>query len=210
LEYEKLERRLGRISYVSVIAVVASAFGALLMFVIGAVKVVRAYQTYFAENPFALSATAKGANAAITYLVQAIDAFLIAIVLMIFGGGIYNLFIHAVSERQRHLFGIRSIAHLKSLLAELVIVILMVKFLEEALHSSGSYGWDILILPVSVILFAVAVRVLRLRGDSHCRTPDLAPKSMRLDRLEHEPQVGAGIDSLLGVETVAQRGERLL
>ena len=45
---------------------------------------------------------------------------------------------------------------------------------------------------------------------THCRTPDLAPNSMRLDRLKHEAQLGAGVDRPLGVEAFAQRDERLL
>jgi uncharacterized membrane protein YqhA len=163
VNFDKLEHRLTRLRYVSIIAVVASGFGALLMFVIGAVKVVRAYKTYFTENLLAGTAALDGANAAIAYLIQAIDAFLIAIGLMIFAGGIYNLFIHAVPKGRRNLFGIESITHLKSLLAELIIVILMVKFLEEALHSREGYEWDIIILPVGVVLIAIAVRVLRFR-----------------------------------------------
>jgi len=106
---------------------------------------------------------AAGANVAIVHLVQAIDAFLIAIGLMIFGGGIYNLFVHQIPEGQRKLFGIQSIAHLKSLLAELVVVILIVKFLEEALHNDASYHWDILVLPMGVLLIALSVRVLRFK-----------------------------------------------
>jgi hypothetical protein len=53
------------------------------------------------------------------------------------------------------------------LLAELVIVILMVKFLEEALHSRDGYQWDIVLLPVGVLLIAIAVRVLGLKDYDH-------------------------------------------
>jgi len=163
VNFSKIERFVARFRFISIIAVLASGFGALLMFIIGAVKVVRAYKIYFAEHLLSGPAALAGASAAITYLVQAIDAFLIAIGLMIFGGGIYNLFIHPVPEGQRSLFGIETITQLKSLLAELVVVILMVKFLEEALHSRGGYQWDIVILPVGVLLIAIAVRVLRFR-----------------------------------------------
>jgi uncharacterized membrane protein YqhA len=100
VELEKLESRLAFVRYISIIAVIASGLGALLMFVIGAVKVARAYKTYFTENLLSGAAALEGANAAITYLVQALDAFLIAIGLMIFGGGIYNLFIRAVPAEQ--------------------------------------------------------------------------------------------------------------
>lgn len=158
-----LERRLMRFRYISIIAVVASAFGSLLMFIIGAIKVVRAYLAVFSENILTGAGVGAGANVAIVYLVQAIDAFLIAIGLMIFGGGIYNLFVHAIPDGHRKLFGIESIAQLKSLLAELIVVILIVKFLEEALHSDAAYQWDIIVLPAGVLLIAIAVRLLRFK-----------------------------------------------
>jgi hypothetical protein len=41
-----------------------------------------------------------------------------------------------------------------------VVMILTVKFLEEALHSSDGYEWAMVILPVGVLLIAFAVRVL--------------------------------------------------
>jgi uncharacterized membrane protein YqhA len=163
VDFGPIERMVARFRYISIIAVVASGFGALLMFVIGAVKVVRAYKTYLSENLLSGAIALQGATAAITFLVQAIDAFLIAIGLMIFGGGIYNLFIHPVPEGQRRLFGIETITQLKSLLAELVVVILMVKFLEEALHSRDGYQWDMIVLPIGVLLIAIAVRLLRFR-----------------------------------------------
>lgn len=103
---------------------------------------------------------------AIAYVVQAIDAFLIALVLMIFGGGIYNLFIHTVAGDQpgeKPLTQIKSISQLKTILAELVIIILMVKFLEVALKSLGSYQWEILMLPMGVLMLAIAIRILKLK-----------------------------------------------
>lgn len=152
----------------SLIAVIASGFGSLLMYVIGAVKVYRAYVSYFLLKPEGGSLSLAGANLAISYLVQAIDAFLIALVLMIFGGGIYNLFVRAVdeAEHQTHkLFRIRSIGELKRILAELVIIILMVKFLETALSSPGGYHWQMLVLPAGVLMLAAAVKILNLRKD---------------------------------------------
>ena len=162
------EKRFGHIRYASIIAVIASAFGSLLMYVIGAVKVYRAYVSYFMLEPQERLSPLPGADVAITFLVQAIDAFLIALVLMIFGGGIYNLFIRAVdvAEQQSHkLFRIRSIGELKRILAELVIIILMVKFLETALSSPDGYHWQMLVLPAGVLMLAAAVKVINIRTD---------------------------------------------
>lgn len=165
MEMGKFENIVSRVRYISIIAVIACGLGSLLMYVIGGVKVLRAYTSYFGWNSEA-DASLQGANVAIAYVVQAIDAFLIALVLMIFGGGIYNLFIHTVAEIQpgtRPLTQIKSISQLKTILAELVIIILMVKFLEVALRNLGSYQWEILILPVGVLMLAIAIRVLKLK-----------------------------------------------
>ena len=87
---------------------------------------------------------------------------------MIFGGGVYNLFVNAV-DSTRHLshklFRVDSIAALKRILAELVIVILLVKFLEGALNNESGLQWELLIIPGGVLMLAAAVRILRLEND---------------------------------------------
>ena len=166
MQLEKIESNIGWIRLISVIAVVASAFGSLLMFVIGAVKVLRAYVTYLEPDLLTKAAPNESANLAIALVVQAIDAFLIALVLLIFAKGIYNLFVREISSAQPTVRGwanIRSISHLKAILAELVIIILMVKFLESALRTFGGYEWEMLILPLGVVMLAGAVRVLELK-----------------------------------------------
>ena len=45
---------------------------------------------------------------------------------------------------------------------------------------------------------------------SHCRTPDMALNSMRLDRVINEAQVGAGVFHLLSIQVFAKRDESLL
>jgi hypothetical protein len=93
-------------------------------------------------------------------------AAIIAVALLIFGGGIYNLFVREVDNPApgtQQLLEIKSISQLKRVLAELIIVIVMVKFLEQALHSIGSYQWEMLILPADALMMAVAVKVLGLR-----------------------------------------------
>jgi putative NADH-flavin reductase len=49
-----------------------------------------------------------------------------------------------------------------------------------------------------------------LGSGQQCRTPDIAPYSMRLDRLVDEPQVGARVLQLLDIEMVAKGDEGLL
>jgi uncharacterized membrane protein YqhA len=164
MENKNFEGLFARFRKISIIAVVASGFGAVLMFIIGAVKVFKAYKSYFFTEALTGTGPLSGANVSIAYLVQAIDAFLIALVMMIFGAGIFSLFVQdeAVSPKMpSKLFQIRDMAELKQILAELIVVILMVKFLEGALLGSTGTGWGALVLPAAVLMFALAVWILR-------------------------------------------------
>ncbi len=150
---------------VSIIAVISSAAGSLLMFFIGAVKVLRAVDSYFSLPTEATAEYANRSGPAIAYLVQSIDAFLIALVLMIFSSGVYRLLISdapPVEGTTRGPFQIRSITELKRILADMIIIILMVKFLESALVNSTGFEWEALVLPGAILLLAAAVRVLKL------------------------------------------------
>ena len=166
MELGRIERSIANVRYISVIAVVALGFASFLMFVIGAGKIFHAYESYFGEGMLPRSNPSVSASLAIAYVVQAIDAFLIALVMLIFGAGIYNLFIHSTDielPQIRNWARVESIYQLKGILAELVIIILMVKFLEGALRNFGAYQWEMLILPLGVLMLAAAVKLLQLK-----------------------------------------------
>ncbi len=161
-----MERLFGQYQKISIIAVIASGLGSLLMFIMGAVKLIRAYTSYFSPVLEDGTFSQVAANQSITYVVQAIDAFLIALVMVVFSSGVYSLFVSEKSLDERHSskrFGITSLGALKQSLAELVVIILMVKFLEEALVGIESFGWLSLVLPVSILLLAAAVRIINLQ-----------------------------------------------
>ena len=160
-----IEKVFNQYRKVSVIAVLSSLLGSLLMFIIGAVKVARAYDTYFLTATEPVSDAKIRAGLAIAYLVQAIDASLIALALMIFGYGVFMLFVADKDALERGTsagFEIRSIKELKKILADMIVIILMVKFLESALANTGGFGWEALVLPAAILLLAAAVRVLKL------------------------------------------------
>ena len=138
------------------------------MFLIGAVKTSMAYLAYFSGgigNHADLSA-----KLAITYMIQAIDVFLIGLVLMIFTGGIYNLFIRRPESDASGINSwvkVTSITQLKRILAELVIVILFVKTLEGALAiEPGDLRWENLVLPLGILMLALALKFMDFKkGD---------------------------------------------
>lgn len=163
----KLEKHLYPLRYMGLAGVIASFFAAALMCVIGIAKTVRAFAVYFRQGVAPSSPMSpKAANFAMAYLIQAIDAFLIALVFLLFSYGVYTLFIRKIDAAK---FGVLSwinienISQLKNILAELVIIILFVKFLEAALLNLEALSWEMLILPISTLLLALALKFLELK-----------------------------------------------
>jgi uncharacterized membrane protein YqhA len=157
---------LGKLRYISVIAVISAALSSVLMFIIGAVKTYSAYALYLGS---ALSdANNLATKQAIALLIQGIDAFLIALVFLIFSSGVFNLFIRGdgdgvKTEPGQH--AITSIAQLKVIIAELIIVILFVNFMEDVLGNDiNTYQWEILVIPLSVVLLALGLKFLDLKN----------------------------------------------
>ncbi len=177
VSHDHLQQVMMRLRYISVIAVIFSGLGSVLMFVIGAVKTVKAFLYYFKDGLVLFSDNPGVVKQAIAYLVQGIDAFLIGLVLMIFSAGVYHLFVHCIRPEKQLLTGqlrIHDIGQLKSIIAELIVIILFVKFLEDLLKSAHeSLHWEMLILPVSILLLSLSLRFLDL--NRHSREPSDNP-----------------------------------
>jgi len=156
----------------SIAAVIGSLAGSVLMFFLGLYNIYRA----FAEGlqvPEEEDATAFGSEAVIS-VIEGLDRFLIAIVLLYFAYGVYSLFLHPESS-QRELalpdwLKVKQVGQLKQVVAEVIIVVLFVLFLRVALqafHSSDAvFAWKqlatLMVLPVSVFLLACALRMVQL------------------------------------------------
>jgi uncharacterized membrane protein YqhA len=99
-------------------------------------------------------------------LVSAVDVFLFALVLLIFSYGIYHLFIINKEEanylRLPEWARITSLAELKTILAEVIIVILFVELLESVLNVTTEWlPWLGLVVPCAIVLLAGALKLMR-------------------------------------------------
>jgi hypothetical protein len=54
------------------------------------------------------------------------------------------------------------VGQLKQILAEVVVVVLIVIFARMVVESGGQFTWTMLILPGSIVLIALAIRLLEL------------------------------------------------
>lgn len=85
----------------------------------------------------------------------------------LFALGVFTLFIcdKKLAKKSSVLKWISTpnIGRLKSILGEVIVIILFVKFLEIILVNLNNLTWEILILPVSILLLALALKFLGLR-----------------------------------------------
>ena len=102
-------------------------------------------------------------------VLEAVDSFLFGIVLVIFAYGIAIGFVFALPKE----YGERLPTWMKvggvATLAEVVIVVLIAIFARIIVEANGQLQWSMLVLPASILLIAVAVRMIELGGERRAR-----------------------------------------
>ncbi|RXE56948.1 hypothetical protein ABH15_02035 [Methanoculleus taiwanensis] len=156
--------------YISIIAVVASFFAAVLMFVIGAERTLTGFSYYLQGHEVTVKegVTITHDAAAMFMIVDAVDAFLFGLVLLIFCFGVFNLCVRHIDgdemEKVPRWLRVDSIGHLKTSLAQLIIVILFVNVLEFVIfEGTHAMTWTTLVIPLSVVLLAAALRLMHAK-----------------------------------------------
>lgn len=98
----------------------------------------------------------------ISEVVAVVDGYLLAAIMVIFSLGLYELFVNKIdraenSEFATRLLLIRNLDDLKDRLANVIMLILIVKFFQQALNLKYENPNDLLALAVGVILIAGAL-----------------------------------------------------
>jgi len=147
------------------IAVVSSVVAALLMFYIAGVDTFYTIE-HLSSYGFITDHGERGEirAEAVAQVVEIIDIFLLAIVLLIFGLGLYELYIaridhayEADDDASGHLLSIDSLDDLKSRLGKVIMMILIVKFFELAIGMEVDDTMALLMFAVGVLMSAVAL-----------------------------------------------------
>ncbi|HPH03826.1 MAG TPA: YqhA family protein [Spirochaetota bacterium] len=98
-------------------------------------------------------------------IIAAIDLYLIAVVLLIFSFGLYELFISRIDIAAKHtslrLLQIHSLDGLKDKITKVIIMVLIVSFFEKVLSMNYSTPLDMLFLAASILALAVGLYFLR-------------------------------------------------
>jgi len=156
---------LGLTRWFSIVTVLSSLVGALLMFLIGAANTGEAVLRYFGlQVDAAATATSSPRPAANLLLLESLDNGLTGLTFLYFAYGIYALFLttsETMAEAPRWL-KVENIAALKKTLLEVVAVLLAVMFvrvLAEKMLTAGP-SWEMLIMPAGIIAIAISSRLM--------------------------------------------------
>ena len=150
---DRFESTLWNLRYVVILAVILSVLASITLFIIGSWDIL--YSIVF-QNPLTNNNISHN-NDLLFKIISSIDLFLIGIVLLIFGFGVYELFISEI-DIARDKFAdstlkINSLDQLKNKIIKVVIIVLIVKFFEKILKLTPNFNTpqDLLLLSVSIL-----------------------------------------------------------
>ena len=151
------EKILWNARYITILAVVLSIVSSFTLLVIGSWEIIEAVIFY---NPlFDESITSN--NDLLFKIISAIDLFLIGIVLLIFGFGIYELFVSDIdftnSKFNESTLKIKDLDQLKNKIIKVIIIVLIVKFFEKILKFSENFKDPIDILYFSLSILSICL-----------------------------------------------------
>ena len=149
--FQKFEELLYSCRYFSFIAVIGSVLSAIILFFQGFGIILNGLVEYF-KDPY------EKYEILFERLVSSVDVFLFALVLIIFGVGVYELFIANIdpddkpSDSRPSWLKITSVDDLKSSLGKVILMVLIVSFFKHALEIA-SEAWS----PLALLYLSIGI-----------------------------------------------------
>ena len=158
----KFEKILWSVRYITILSVILSIIAAFTLIILGSWDIVEAVIFY---NPL-FDESISNNNDLLFKIISAIDLFLIGIVLLIFGFGIYELFVSEIdfanAKFTESTLKIRDLDQLKNKIIKVVIIVLIVKFFEKVLKFSENFTtpMDILYFGLSILSICIGYNLI--------------------------------------------------
>jgi uncharacterized membrane protein YqhA len=162
--------------WITLVAALGAAMGAVLMLGVGGAKLAHTFG-------FAPLTSKTDGLSVVALVMQATDAFLFGLVLIVFAYAIAFGFAFDLSEGTRarlpRWMRVDGIAEIKITLIEVILVYLVVDFVTDTVEVETRISWDMLVKPVAILLIAGALRLIETkRSEVH---PDAPEKPGRRD-----------------------------
>ncbi len=172
------EQSLWASRFIVVVAVLASMAAAIAMFFITTVDVWYAITHVLGYADPALSAATRKAlhDETITHIVEAVDGYLLATVMLIFSLGLYELFVSDIddargSRASSRILVIENLDDLKTRLAKVILMILIVSLFEHALKMEVNAPLDLVYFGAAIALIGLSLYLTHV-AESRQKEPD--------------------------------------
>lgn len=162
------ESTLWRSRFFTLLAVIFSMLGAIILFIVASLDIwgvlVLIWEMLFHHaHPEHLH------EDVVSAIIGAVDLFLIAIVMLIFSMGVYELFISKIDAAEdtdsgSEVLKIHSLDQLKDKIAKVIVMVLVVSFFQRVLHTNYNGALEMLYFSGSILLLALALYFLH-KGD---------------------------------------------
>lgn len=158
------EASLWRSRFIVLLAVVCGLLGAIILFVIASMDIfgVAAHSFYVITNGLHPD---KFHEDVVAGIIGAIDLYLIAVVMLLFAFGLYELFISEIDEAKEKdnsnkILVIHSLDQLKDKISKVIIMVLVVSFFQKVLHTTFATPLEMLYFALSITALSVGLYFL--------------------------------------------------
>jgi uncharacterized membrane protein YqhA len=159
-----LEGTLWNSRFIVLTAVIGSLLAGIVIFVMASIDVLFLCQhaLHYADASLTDEARKVLHDSTVSHIVEVVDGYLLATVLLIFSLGLYELFISDIdqahgSRASSKILVINSLDDLKSRLAKVILMIMIVTLFEEALNMHISQPIDLVYMGGAIALIALAL-----------------------------------------------------
>lgn len=160
--FEKIiENALWKSRFIVILAVVFGFMGAVILFIVASIDVINVAK-------MVLDTFLQGAHPehfhedVVAGIIGAVDLYLIAVVLLIFSFGIYELFISKIdaactTEECNSILNISTLDQLKDKIAKVIIMVLVVNYFQRVLHTKYETPLELLYFALAIVALAVGL-----------------------------------------------------
>ena len=166
------ESLLFNMRFITIVAVIGSLLSSLIIFLDGSLSAVKAC-VVFVRGLGHFQVEAHEVDVIVPLVISAVDKYLFATVLLIFGMGLYELFISRIDPASRredtrpYWLKIASIDDLKGSLGKVILMILIVTFFKESLRIEYKNATDLVLLGAGILLIAGSLYVQHVKSKEH-------------------------------------------
>jgi uncharacterized membrane protein YqhA len=159
--------------FVILTAVIGSLLAGFAIFYMATVDVINLFShaLHYADASLTIEARKALHDSTVSHIVEVVDGYLLATVMLIFSLGMYELFISDIdqahgSKSSSKILVINNLDDLKSRLAKVILMIMIVTLFENSLKMHLNTPLDLVYLGASIALIAIAL-YLTHASESH-------------------------------------------